>query len=53
MARKKGKLILTVEPTMLMKTKEDNQRLEDEPTMFMKTRNLRFLTYDVHENKCT
>ncbi len=38
---------------MLMKTKEGDKGRAAKPTMSMKTSNLKFLTYDVYENKCS
>ena len=51
--KSRGELISTVEPTMLMKIKEDDSRGAVEPTMCMKKSNLRLRTHDVYQNKCT
>ena len=41
------------DPTMLMKTKENQSDILDGPTMFMKTNNLIFRNHDVDDNKRT
>jgi len=41
------------EPTMLLKTKENESDILDDPTMSMKTNGLIFGGHDVYENKCS
>jgi hypothetical protein len=50
---KKGELKIKDDPTMLMKTKEERSDILTDPTMLMIIKDLRFVTHDVDDKKCS